>query len=777
MKDRRVVRLVSIILICTTLVGCHGVGEPLHYLGEATLDHYVDRATQIDYSNVDQPTDDEVKLGQPPRRVRHPRKDDIWDLTLTEALHLALNSSQVSIIRSGNQFLSPFNPVLVNPNAANSPWDPAIQGTGILFGQRGVEAALADFDTNFTTSMMWGRNEEVLNTGLFGLSVGQERIDETANFSAQMQKVFADGSLLTASHVWDYELNNLTQLFPSSYTGRLEFEYRRPMLAGSGTEFTRIAAPIGRNLRGVSGVGQGVTIARINNDIAIADFEASVRNLLKDVEDTYWDLYLAYRTYDSEVVARDSARRTWEGVKARNVHGLEGGSAADEAQARDNYFGNRVRAENALADIFAFETRLRRLLGLTVNDGKVIRPDDEPTTAEFLPDWHISLAEALTCRVELRKQKWNIKSLELQLTAAKSLTRPRLDLVTRYRINAFGDDLFSSSDDDGITTQGLASGYGTLFQGSQTGWGLGIECNIPIGFRQAYSQVRNYELRLAKGRAALGAMELEISHELSNAFQSIDRAYLTAQTNFNRRAAAAERVKATESQFRTGQASVDLLLRAQVSLAASEVAYYQSVIQYNKAIADVHFRKGTLLAMNNVHLQEGAWEPEAYDEALRRAWARSHAYNAKSMHAEPAEFVVPWDTASEPLMPADQPLIHLYDEPGQAIPPAPAEPAEPAEPADQAPDETTAPTDGADDNPFKQKPATTAPTTPIKHPGETPDSFAPDGPSNDDAEDAAEMGIRPIPDDDEPATLVPQPMEPDSAEPAGKASLSDSLDQ
>ena len=40
-------------------------------------------------------------------------------------------------------------------------------------------------------------------------------------------------------------------------------------------------------------------LARINTDIALADFEASVRNLVADVETAYWDLYLQYRSLDA----------------------------------------------------------------------------------------------------------------------------------------------------------------------------------------------------------------------------------------------------------------------------------------------------------------------------------------------------------------------------------------------------------------------------------------------------------------------------------------------
>jgi len=619
------------------VIGCTQ-SQPVHYLGDAQLGYYEDTVTKIAYPDVHVETNQDAVAGFGPHRLRDRKQDEIWNLSLQQAIHLALQNNE--IIRTSGSFRSPFNTLLTNPNGSSSVFDPAIRETGFLFGSRGVEAALADFDANLTTTMTWGRNETLLNNPLFGQTAGSTQFEETGNFRAELEKSFVNGSTISVNHNINYSSTNLPSLlFPSSYTGSLGFDYRIPLLAGYGTKFTRTAGPIGQNLRGVSGFDQGVLIARINSDISVADFELSVRNMLKDVEDLYWDLYLAYRVYDSEVISRDSALRTWREVKARAEQGLEGGGRADEAQARDNYFEVRVRTENALADIYASETALRRLIGLPVNDGRIIRPSDEPLIAEFQEDWHVALAEALTRRIELRRQKWTIKSLELQLSASKSTLKPRLDFTAGYQLNALGDKLFADDDDDGVTAEGFNGFYNTLTQGNQTGWNLGFEFLLPFGFRRAHSAVRNFELRLAKARAGLQAQELEISHELSAAFQDVDRWYTMAETNFNRRRAAEERVKAFETQYELGQANLDLLLRAQVSRAQAEIAYYQSLVEYNKSLTDIHYRKGTLIERDHIQMSEGLWQPGAYEEALKRAWARSHAFDAeKYLYNEPRPF-------------------------------------------------------------------------------------------------------------------------------------------
>lgn len=703
----------GVVLSGGLLIGCSTSEKKLSYVGDTDLQHYKDAVTTIDYPTVNQETPDEVSFTDEPRRIRNPRKDEIWNLGLEEALHTALANND--IIRDNGQFLSPGNRLLSNPDFVQSVYDPALQDTNPLFGQNGVEAALSEFDAQFTANMLYGRSESISENSSFGGITNGETLG-TQNGDARfgLSKIFGNGGQISLQHNVLYQAFNQNsggnpRLFQSYFTNNpsatqngglpgFELGYRQPLWAGGGTRFTRIAGPISRRptLQNVPQVNQGVVISRIRTDIALAEFEQATIGLVKDVEDVYWELYLAYRSYDTDTTARNSFLHTWREVKAKTDQGLEGGSAADEAQARDSYFDARAAAENSLANVYNTEGRLRRLLGLPVNDGRIIRPADEPTTAEFLPNWRTSLVEALTRRVELRKQKWNIKSLEFQLEAAKSLTNPRLDFVSRYQVNGFGDQLFGQSDGNpsGIAapfpSQTTASFYDNLLSGNQTGWGLGVEFSMPIGFRAAHSQVRNIELKLAKAQAALSAQEMEVSHELANAFRQADTTFQTAQTYFNRRRAAERRVQANEAQYRAGKGNVDLLLRAQISLAAAEKAYYQALVGYNRAILDMKYRKGTLMEDNSVFLSESLSHPEAYAQAVRRAWARSHAFDADHLSTQPEEFATDESDAAElgtsvysssPAIepPLPEPAVELPVKESKPLP-KPELPAEPVAP-------------------------------------------------------------------------------------------------
>lgn len=641
---RRTLRFAHLAASACLLVGCVQTGE-VKYLGEKDpAPHYFDRSTSLDQPATEDVVADDAIASLAPRTILEERKDEVWDLPLHQCVQIALQNSRV--IRTRNSFLTEGNPILSSADRTPSIYDPSIQETGVLFGSRGVEAALSAFDAQFSTTAVWGRNETVQNN-VFGAggTPGGTLANETATVQNRLSKTFGYGGSLQLGHDVNYLGNNVqSNLFDTVYTGNVAAQYRHPLLAGSGTEFTRIAGPIGTSFGGLTGVTQGVVIARINNDITLTDLEENITNLVRDVENTYWDLYLNYRIYDTVVAARNSALRTWRDAKLkRDVGGAPGFTLEDEAQARDQYFETQARVKQALADVYESESSLRRLVGLQVNDGKVIRPSDDPITARYQPDWSASIAEGMTRRVELRRLKWSVKSLELQLCAAENLVRPKLDLVAGYQVNGFGDKLLSYNDKDKVgTRQGLNSFYETLSQGNQTGWNAGFIFELPIGLRSARAQVRNVELRLQKSREVLAAAELEVSHEIGNAFQQTAKSYSVAQSYLNRRNAALERLRLTEANEKVGKQTIDMVLRSQASLADAEVAYYRAIISYTQSITNLHFRSGSLLSNNAVYMAESDWSPEAYQQALVRARERSAGKSADHLlHTEPAEFALP----------------------------------------------------------------------------------------------------------------------------------------
>ena len=506
--------------------------------------------------------------------------------------------------------------------------------------------------------MRWGRDDRVTHQ-----SPLNPFSSETAGFQTGIDKALASGGSVGVFHNWDYLGNTVgSPLYPSTYSGSIGAQVRQPLLAGAGTEFTRVAGPIRPGFGAIAGVSQGVVIARINQDITLADFEIAVRNGLRDIENAYWDLYLAYRLYDTTVSTHQSAFQTWREARTK----LEVGTLkqADELQARDRFYETRAQLELALNQLYSAEAGLRRLIGMPMNDGTVLRPTTEPARTELKPDWEACLQDGLSRRTELRRQKWQIKSLQLQLDAARSLVRPQLDAVGSYAVNGFGDRLISED---------RSSGYGSMTGGDLTNWGVGLEMSIPLGLRQARSQARNYELQLSRANAILAAQERSIAHDISIAMQEVSAAWRAAESNYNRVQAAEERVRLLKAEQDIGTLTLDLVLRAQASLAEAEAAYFRQVVAYNKAITSLNLASGNLLETNGVWLAEGGWAPEAYSDARLRALARTHGLEDPNLEAAPKEFAVKRRAGAVERDP--QPARQADTAPKELFPTPPAVPA------------------------------------------------------------------------------------------------------
>ena len=613
LRPRGVVMLFTVL----TVVGCQPQ-QPFYFREDGDLSHYVGTATRIEYPDVETCSLDSVEGALEPLTLDNFKPESIEEISLEEAVQIALGHSKVMRNLGGVAFSSMGTQgvpqgLTSNPALARSVYGPALTETN---PQAGVEAALSAFDTRFTTNVFWNKTDRPQNVAGF-VSAFRPRayVQDYGTFQSQLQKTAATGTTFGLAHNIFYEWNNASasRLWPSDWNTNVEAMFRHPWLRGGGIEFNRIAGP-----GAVPGVNNGVMIARLRMDTSLADFEMSVRELVKNVETAYWNLYFAYRLLDAAVAGRDSTLKTWRDVDKRRAVGARGGSVADEALASQQFFAFRGAVEDAQSNLFKTENALRYVMGLAATDGRLLRPSDDPTSAPCLPNWHDIQGEMLTRSVELRKQKWVIKQRQLELTAAGNYVRPRLDSVALYRWLGMGQDLIDSSN-------ATPNAYGDMTGGDFQEWQLGMELEIPIGYRRELAGVRYAQLNLARERAVYQDMELELSHQLTDARRDLAKYHKLSETYYSRRAAAEREVWAMEKASDGGTTSLDLLLNAQKRRAEAERDYYRALVDYNLSIMRLHYRKGSLLEYDGVYLSEGPWPRKAYFDACRRGRARDAA--------------------------------------------------------------------------------------------------------------------------------------------------------
>ena len=182
--------------------------------------------------------------------------------------------------------------------------------------------------------------------------------------------------------------------------------------------------------------------------------------------------------------------------------------------------------EQALTDLYRAENRLRYIMGLSMSDGRLIRPSDEPTTARVAFDWSGIHCEALTRRVEVRKRE-----MGNQAPRAGIDRRPQHDVAPARRgrslpLVGFGRRAVRSTPAASSTVVRQSgqdsTAFDTLTSGEFQEWQLGLQLSMPIGFRRELSGVRHHELLIARERAILQDLELEISHQLGDSIRDVD---------------------------------------------------------------------------------------------------------------------------------------------------------------------------------------------------------------------------------------------------------------
>ncbi|MEM6689651.1 MAG: TolC family protein [Planctomycetota bacterium] len=566
----------------------------------------------------------------PKNQLRAGVKSEPWDVTKTESLafpeenwnhadeFVAKNEPLPSIVQrsspaAGDLDPTSFRPIteqdlldvaltdpvvmrslgatlLQNPEAVASQYDRAIRATDPFFGPK---AALAQFDTQLAANLNTANNDRVFNNQILG-GATEELVQDLVTSQASATRTTTTGTQfsLNADHLYDN--NNRSQnTFRNYYETQWTASIRQPLLQGAGRNFNLIAGPSSQPGLNFS---RGLWLANLDVKISQADFQIQLREYVTNLYETYWSLRRRYDQYESLQEAEALARDTWTSIRARNRAGLRGGNAAEEAQARSRYHGYRRQIQAVLSGqgvgdtggLYAIERQLRRLVGMPITDGQLLRPEDSPPMAKFVFDYDSLMARAVIHRAEIRRQDHRLRDQELRLLAAKNFMLPRLDAIGRYRGRGFGDDLTGGG-------SRFASAYKDLFSLDHQEFEFGMEFAVAAGRRQAKAAVRNAMLQLRREREVTDQVRKEVELQIANAHSEVESAYLAMQISMEQVDASRDRLEASMAQFEADKIRIEFLLDAQEELLQARNQFASDSSRYAVSLINVAAKTGTLL--------------------------------------------------------------------------------------------------------------------------------------------------------------------------------------
>lgn len=633
--------------------GCHPT-QPFFIAKDDHLAHYLDQAMQIEYADVNAETLPEASQAHAPHGPSRTECEYV-DLSLEDCISLALQNSKIFRITGGSNQLSGSSSAQIlsaAPGQLPSVYDVAISASAASTqplqvdqnGNRvplrgavranqvgGVEDALSEFDAQFSSLMGYNTTNRPRNVGTGNVFNPQffEAVD--SNFQAALSKKTATGGVATIRTTTVYSQNNIPsqspnnpqnigRSVPSDWTTALEIQVIHPLMRGRGTLVNRIP----------------VVLARINEDLQTHEFEVNVRNLVKSVEDAYWDLYCGYRAVEASQSSLKRAADLWRVFSQRAEKVDTPQEAKYQAEVQFHQFTAQLQAAKYGSTVPGFDPRglygreqvLREKIGWSPTDPRVIRPANEPTLARINFEWSDVVAEGLVRNVELRRQKWAIKQRELELISAKNQILPQLDVSALYRWLGIGDTL-ANADRNGIAFPNPgSSALEQLTAGDFQEIGARLEFTpAAFGARRPLTSIKSAQLQIAKSHSELQEKEIQLVNELTTAWRNMESQFVLIATHERQWVAAEEEIAVYSSRLEKGVGELaqvlDALLRADQNRSRAQLNYHQAVCEYNKALVNIHYFKGSLLDLNNISLGEGPWTDKAYWDAEELAKQRA----------------------------------------------------------------------------------------------------------------------------------------------------------
>jgi outer membrane protein TolC len=551
----------------------------------------------------------------PPSTVLDPDRK-IRYLSLAEAIAIALEQGRV-----GDQDpLETTLTSLINIGIPASSDTIRVLSLDPAISYEDIEASLARFDAQWTTSLTWTTTDEPLN-GLNQFNTGT-----TAALNTSLLKPLPTGGVAGITFSTQYQFlthppTGFTLLNPA-YTPRLQFQFEQPILQGYGIEINQLrASHPGSVLTPFPNASRvpGILITRLRFDEQRAEFQRRVNFMLRNVEISYWNLYNSYWTLYSREQAMRQAYEAWKINKARYEAGRI--PVQDFAQTRAQYEMFRAQRLQQLGSgtvndgVLIRERVLRALLGMPVEDGTRLVPVDAPTLTPYQPDWATAVNDAMAQRPELFIARQDLKFQQLNLINAKNLLLPDLRFTSTYALNGIGSSL------DGTVSNALRSLASDRF----VDWTVGLRLNYTLGYRDARAQVRQGRLAVARSFAVLREQEQKAQYGLTDDWRHLFEYYNLIQIERAQREAAAVQLQARFKEYQAGRGTLDILLESQRVWAEALRAEYDAITQYNNAIVSFEFSRGTIGQFDNVYISEGPLPHCAQERAVEHERERTKA--------------------------------------------------------------------------------------------------------------------------------------------------------
>lgn len=486
-------------------------------------------------------------------------------------------------------------PLKPNANPLNMQLDQAVLGTLVhsprlrvaadvpLARHTTIQQADARFDVQtFVDSKFTDTSDPVGNLLTTG---GAPRfIDQTLAHSTGVRRTARSGAQMEVAQRFGYQDNNSIYFVPAPQgTSRIAMTVTQPLLNGRGQAYNTSL----------------VLLAEVQTGKADSELQGELQNLLLEVHQAYWNLYLQrsiwlqkQRLYDRARVIRDDlhGRRDFDVLKNQIVR-----AEAAVAEREAAVIRLRTSIDNA-------ETRLRALLNdpqLTVAAQLELIPIDRPQRGLYEPDQSYVLSQALQNRPEIQVAFKEIRAASVRADVSKHEMMPVLNFV----LSSYVSGLAGQSD--------VGQAWVNQFTLGRPTYAAGLQFEMPWGRRAASARLQQRMIELRQATNHLQEISIQVRMEADIAAREQVTTYREMISRQHAmRAAEAEvdfltdRWKLLPGDQQMGGIMLDNLLQAHERLANAEQEFAIAEAAYNVSLVALQRAMGTLVQAQNVRQTE-----------------------------------------------------------------------------------------------------------------------------------------------------------------------------
>lgn len=443
-----------------------------------------------------------------------------------------------------------------------------------------IEQAWGEFDTNFFARTNYGvRHSPSLTSSFNGsttvpISGGggdDEVIDNvTRTFTAETG---VQGRLPTGTN---YGLTFATTRTSGSfrdelYNSTLNLNITQNLLRGAGCDVNLVR----------------VWTAQNNFVISLYQLQQVLINLTTDVQLSYWDLYLAWRTLDIRKaayrVAREQREQAEEFVRV-------GRSAPLDALAAQAEEASRISdLINAVADLKRQQLTMLRLINPECLDRgwtSLLFPVERPIlpSERVVAEDRVRLARYY--RPDLRQAQIDLANGELEVIRTENGLLPQLDFVSNFGLAGIGGSFRDSQ--EMLRTRDFPN------------YNIGFEFNFPLQNRVARAAYRRANFQRALAEQAIGNFCQIIDVDVRNAIVEIERTRRLIDSTQVTEILRQRTLEAEIERFRVGRSTQVQVNQVQRDLITAQLDSVTAVVNHIKAYISLYRAEGTALQRRGI---------------------------------------------------------------------------------------------------------------------------------------------------------------------------------